>query len=290
MAAPKPTPSFQLRSRWSIPIPETDLNTFLFNSPTAPLSKTPVLFDAENAETRQLSCHSYRSLVKKIARGLQVAGLKKGDRVLMFSGNTVCFPAIYLGIVAAGGIFTGANPTFTTRELAFQLENSGASWLIANTATIEIALSAAETAGVQKSNVFAFDNSLLCRDGQFKWENRGEEARKKYGVRHWSEIVSDSETFEWEKFTTLKESDTTATINYSSGTTGVPKGVELSHRNFIANCRQVLVMNELSPEMAARDKRWLGMLPMYHAVCLLSLRVQGTLVLTINSTAKHTMS
>jgi 4-coumarate--CoA ligase len=51
----------------------------------------------------------------------------------------------------------------------------------------------------------------------------------------------------------------------SDSTTGVPKGVELSHRNFIANCAQVVHTISLSPELKALENRQLGMLPMYHA-------------------------
>ena len=262
---PASVTTYDLRSRWSIAIPDTDLCTFLFTSPTAPLSTDPIYFDAEHPDTRQLSFHTYRSLVKRIARGLTDAGLKRGDRVLVFSGNNVYFPSLYLGIIAAGGVFTGANPMYTPRELAFQLQNSGATWMIAGHAGVETAVTAAEAAGVHKSRVYAFDNSLISDGGDFKWDSHDAGLVTKHGIRHWRELVSESDDYVWKRFTTPSEANTTAAINYSSGTTGVPKGVELSHRNFIANTSQVIATDQLSPTIAARSRRWIGMLPMYHA-------------------------
>jgi 4-coumarate--CoA ligase len=213
---------YVVRSRWSIDIPVTDLCSYLFSSPTAPLSRTPIFLAAEKPDTHNLSLHSYRRLVKKIARGLRDAGLSPGQRVLAFSGNNVFYPSLYLGILAAGGVFTGANPTYTTRELAFQLKDSGSVFCITSRASIDIAVEAADLVGLQRRCVFVFDDGLLLGDvnggtGTDRWiSNAGEEGRK-WGVRHWSELVSEREDFEWKVFTTMEEVNQTAAVNYSSG-------------------------------------------------------------------------
>jgi 4-coumarate--CoA ligase len=161
-------------------------------------------------------------MVKKLARGLQDAGLQPKQRVQVYSGNNVFYPSLYLGIIAAGGIFTGANPTFTVRELAFQLKDSGASMLITSSDSLKTGIDAADLVGMERSKIFVFDDSLILGDiehgtGIDKWLPTDAAERRHYGIRHWSELVSQREDFEWKVFRTLEESNQTATINYSSG-------------------------------------------------------------------------
>ncbi|TGZ79203.1 acetyl-CoA synthetase-like protein [Ascodesmis nigricans] len=266
---PSKPPSYISRSRWTCEIPHLDLNTWLFGSPTSPLSTSPIYFDARQPTTHNLSLHTYRSLVKRLAKGLKFQGLDDGDRVLLFSGNNVFFPAVYLGIIAAGGIFTGANPAYTARELAFQLKNSGARYCIANEVSIDTAVQAADIIGLPRSSIFVFDDGFLQGHlnggGPDRWSKTGAEFRAKFGVRHWSELVAEKDDFVWKRFSTPEESNKTAAINYSSGTTGVPKGVELSHYNFIANAVQVITVQNLDPERKTLETRGIGILPMYHA-------------------------
>jgi acyl-CoA synthetase (AMP-forming)/AMP-acid ligase II len=98
-------------------------------------------------------------------------------------------------------------------------------------------------------------------------------------IRPWTDILcSPREVSEWswKRITTIEEADnTTAVINYSSGTTGLPKGVEVTHYNLVANTEQVLskrkefANNERGRERKANidnsGERWLAPLPMYHA-------------------------
>ncbi|KAI5795788.1 hypothetical protein EDC01DRAFT_64736 [Geopyxis carbonaria] len=259
---------FTLHSRWRMNIPTTDICTWLFTSPTHPLPTTPLYFDTEKPSTHNLSLTTYRNLVLRLARGLRTtAGLGPGDRVLMFSGNNVYFPSVYLGVVAAGCIFTGANPGYTARELAFQLKDSGATCVIANAAVIDTTVAACREVGVPLSRVFAFDDSLLLGasngGGPDRWVSP--KSNLPSGIRHWSALVADQPDWKWEVFTTEEQTHTTCVINYSSGTTGVPKGVELTHRNFISNTSQVVHVSHLSPTLRALPHRWIGALPMYHA-------------------------
>lgn len=205
-----------IQSRWSCDIPKYSLLNFLFNTPTHPLSKDPLYIDGHNPDNHFLSTHAYRSLVLRIASGLIASGLQPGDRVLLFSGNNIFFPAIFTGSIAAGGIFTGANPGFTARELAQQLKDSGAKFLIANVLSIDVAIDAARVAGVSPRNVFAFDDGLYMDvDGNVvKWESKADVK----GMRHWSDIVeAGTEEFAWDELKTDEGCGRTAAINYSSG-------------------------------------------------------------------------
>ncbi|KAF2462213.1 hypothetical protein BDY21DRAFT_277537 [Lineolata rhizophorae] len=259
------------RSRWIIDIPNVTLPTYIFTSPNAPLPATPLLIDANRPDTHYLSLSTYRLWSQRLAAGLRAAGLQPGDRVLLFSGNTIFFPVVVLGLSMAGGVFTGANPTYVARELAYQLSDSEARFLIASEESLDVALEAASIAGVGKDRVFVFD------DGTQTLEGRGEDDIKR-GVRHWSVLLADEETgrrFEWEDDGSEEVVNRTIALNYSSGTTGLPKGVMISHRNYVANTMQSIQFSEQNPDYEAKlaRSRLLCFLPMYHAMAQASFVV-----------------
>ncbi|KAI1812394.1 acetyl-CoA synthetase-like protein [Poronia punctata] len=247
-----------INSRWQTPIPNCSLQKWVFGSSFDPLPETPQFLDPEAPDTRFITRAGYRLWAKRVALGLQRAGLKPGDRVLLFSGNNLFFPVVFMGVLMAGGIFTGANPSFVPRELAYQLKDSGAYILIAADKSMEIAMEAAAEAGLPKSRVYSFDATAIG----------GQVGEARLGSRHWTELLAseeDAARFDW--FEPADTAETTCCLNYSSGTTGVPKGVEVSHRSYVANGEQVLFMEQLDPEYPEKRKtfRQLCYLPCYHA-------------------------
>ncbi|KAK2038109.1 AMP-binding enzyme [Colletotrichum somersetense] len=249
-----------IKSRWSEPIPNCSLQTWIFGSSFDPLSNRKVFYDADRPETHYLTFSDYRLMAKQIAIGLQTAGLKPGDRVLLFSGNNLFFPVVFLGVLMAGGIFTGANPGFVTRELAYQLKDSGAKFMIAAGGSFDIAMKAAKEVSMPASNVFVFDTTI---PGSNKPESPARD-----GARHWTELVAPR--VQAEKFHWVEPSDaqtTTCCLNYSSGTTGVPKGVEISHYSYVANGVGVVKVSSLEKDYETLIARSVGIcfLPLYHA-------------------------
>ncbi|KAK8138994.1 hypothetical protein PG984_002374 [Apiospora sp. TS-2023a] len=247
-----------IHSRWNVDIPTGSLQKWLFESNSGPLSDKPIFIDPERPDTHHLSLSQYRLWAKRLALGLKRAGLKPGDRVLLFSGNNLFFSVVFMGILMAGGVFTGANPSFVPRELAYQLKDSGASFLIAANASISIALEAAQEAGLPKERCFSFDATALDATP----------GKAQHGARHWTELLAsaaEAEKFEW--FEPADATTTTCCLNYSSGTTGVPKGVEITHRSYIANGVGVIHMSNLQDdyEEANKKSKALCFLPMYHA-------------------------
>jgi 4-coumarate--CoA ligase len=241
------------KSRWSIDIPQVSLPTYVFGSSSGTLPETPLLLDAEKADRYHLSASDLRQWCKRFAAGLQKAGLKPGDRVLLFSGNTIFFPIVFLGTIMAGGVFTGANPTYVARELAYQLQDSGAKFLICAEASLDTGIEAADAAGLSHDNVFVFDNGYATFDNTGK--GRGD-------VRHWSKLLAsaaESREFAWEELSSEEELNRTICLNYSSGTTGVPKGVMITHKNYVSNNEGVV---RVSKSAAEYQKKWLCMLPM----------------------------
>ncbi|TGO48258.1 hypothetical protein BOTNAR_0485g00040 [Botryotinia narcissicola] len=248
-----------ISSRWHLPIPPISLPSYLFTSSTHPLPDKPAFIDAANPSN--LLTHSgFRLYSKRLAAGLIKNGLQPGDRVLLFSSNNLFFPVIIMGIIIAGGIFTGANPGFVERELAYQLSDCEAKYLLCGEESLEVGIKAAGKAGLERENVFIFgDVEKESYEGKDGME----------GIKSWWELLENEEVgrkFQWKEDFDPKE--TVCCLNYSSGTTGVPKGVMITHYNYVANSMQYRHLHELHPETPERNKKanWLCFLPLYHAM------------------------
>jgi acyl-CoA synthetase (AMP-forming)/AMP-acid ligase II len=257
-----------ITSRWSVPIPRCSLQQWIFGSACGPVSDHQAFIDPDHPETNFLTMADYRLLSKRVALGLLKAGLKRGDRVLIFSGNSLIFPSIFIGVLMAGGIVTGANPTFVPRELAYQLKDSESSFLFVAEQAIDTALEAAAEVGLPRDRIFLMGNTTpVSQIAQSPSPSPGVTGRVG-GARNWTELLhgnlAQAATWSWEEPSNPEE--TTCCLNYSSGTTGVPKGVEISHHSYVANGVGVVHINKLRPDFAAKQKtdRGLGFLPLYH--------------------------
>jgi 4-coumarate--CoA ligase len=246
-----------IKSRWSVGIPEVSLQNWVFGSSDKPISDERCLAEVNRPDTHYLTLSTFRLWAKRVAVGLQKAGLQPGDRVLLFSGNNIFFPVAFMGVLMAGGIFTGANPTSVARELAYQLKDSEAKFLIAADGSLDVALDAISQIGMGKDRVFIFDDA--------GFEGTG---KSRHGIRNWNTLfasVDAANKFVWNDVKDPK--DTICCLNYSSGTTGLPKGVMITHYNYVANGEQIAHLFSLRPDYEERIKteRWLCMVPMYHA-------------------------
>ncbi|KAK3308999.1 uncharacterized protein B0T15DRAFT_491539 [Chaetomium strumarium] len=257
-------------SRWSVPIPRCSLQQWIFGSACGSVSDKPILIDAEQPDSNYLTMSNYRLLSKRVALGLLNAGLKTGDRVLIFSGNSLFFPSVFLGVLMAGGIVTGANPTFVPRELAYQLKDSESSFLFVAEKALQTALEAAAEVGLPRDRIFVLGNDTMSAPELARSSHPAPGVKGRVdGVRHWTELlagnVSQAESWSWEEPSNPEE--TTCCLNYSSGTTGVPKGVEISHYSYVANGVGVSHMYHLRPDFAEKIQRDRGLafLPFYHA-------------------------
>lgn len=140
----------------------------------------------------------------------------------LFTPNSIDTPAVMYGCHWAGGVVSPANPAYTVEELAFQLKNSGAKALITQAAQLPVATKAAQQAGIPDDHIILIGDE---RDpsGKFK---------------HFTSVRNISGATRFRKTKINPEKDLSFLV-YSSGTTGVPKGVMLSHRNIVANTLQL---------------------------------------------------
>ena len=207
---------------------------------------------------RRFTFAEYGSLVESLARGLISAGLAPGEVVAIFLPNSWEFAITYHAATLAGGIPTLLNPSYREREIRYQLENSGAVFLITDAPLLE---------GVNLAGLPTLRRIFTTRSFTSSSEDFASLLRPVFGKTS-------------AKFPEARQNsqETVAALPYSSGTTGLPKGVMLSHYNLVANVYQIIGPNAaiLTP-----DDVMLCFLPLYH---IYGLTVALTLSLALGST------
>lgn len=206
--------------------------------------------------------------VKRMTLGLDNLGIGRGEVCLIYSPNHIYIPVAYLGIVGGSRCFSAVNPVYTVPEVVHQLKNTEAKCLFVHPAMLKSALGAAKEAGLPKDKIFQFSD---------------EKCSTQEGVKDWSEMLArpqDVESYRWRSFSPEEAVNTVATINYSSGTTGLPKGVCISHHALIANVEQTIFMRWYPGLKKGEtiNERWVGFLPLYHAYGQLYVNLMATKV------------
>ena len=193
----------------------------MFGSPSATIdTKEKLLIDAKRPDTHYLTLHSYREWAKRLAMGLTRAGLKEGDRVMLFSGNSIFNPVVAMGTLMAGGIYNSANPAYTPRELAHQLKDAGPSLVLAAENCIERAMGAARLVGLDEKRIFLFTDVSPNHEAHIP--------PPPVPYQHWSTLLvehSAAQAFIWGELNSPDLASRTAILLYSSGTTGLPKAL-----------------------------------------------------------------
>ncbi|PYH99613.1 acetyl-CoA synthetase-like protein [Aspergillus ellipticus CBS 707.79] len=232
-------------------IPDVDIWTFLFERKDRAFPDDKVIY--QDADThRSLTFQQIRDGALSFGQGLKaIFDWKKGDVLALFTPNSIDTPVVMWGTHWAGGVVSPSNPAYTTEELAFQLKNSGAKALITQVPQLPVAAAAAKEAGIPE------DRIILIGD------ERDPQAR----IKHFTSIRNISGATRFRK-TKINPSRDLSFLVYSSGTTGVPKGVMLSHRNIVANVLQLAAgeAENLKWNGGADDKgdRVLAFLPFFH--------------------------
>jgi long-chain acyl-CoA synthetase len=206
--------------------------------------------------------------VNRVANLLVARGVQPGDKVALSCPNTPHFTTIYFGILKAGAVVVPLNVLLKAREVAYHLGDSDAKAYFAFEGTPELPIGKEAWEGFR--NTEGCTEFFLIGDGS---SVPGAGAEQLYG----SAVAMRSGSFE----TVDRDDDDTAVILYTSGTTGQPKGAELSHRNVRENVRAGAHLFEADPQ---RPDTYLCVLPLFHSFGQVviqngALAFGGTLVL-----------
>jgi acyl-CoA synthetase (AMP-forming)/AMP-acid ligase II len=228
----------------TIQVPDTDITSFVLADAAARGDK-PALIDGPTGRT--LTYAELDRGVRALAAGLASRGFGKGDVLAVHMPNLPEYAIVFHGVASAGGRCTTVNPLYTASELTHQLKDSGARMLVTVGPFLDVAKEAAENADVE--DVFVVGEAE--------------------GATPFTELLGDpADAPEVE----IDPANDLAVLPYSSGTTGLPKGVMLTHRNLVANLLQV---QEAFP--IADDDTLVGVLPFFHIYGMTVIMNQGLL-------------
>ena len=211
-------------------------------------------------------------LVRQTARGLQDIGVKPGMRVGLCLPNTPYFVIFYFAILRVGGVVVNFNPLYVERELKHQIVDSGTTIMVVPDLKMIHAKVAkiADEVGLANIIVCPFGAVLpLAKRIGFACFKRREIAHIPSDARH---IMFDDLTDDADPDPVVQSPEDLAVLQYTGGTTGLPKGARLSHANLAANSAQMIQHVGHLPE---QQERTLGVLPLFHVFALTTVLNYG---------------
>ncbi len=212
-------------------VPDVDVASFVLRR-VGELGEKPALIDGSSG--RVLSYAELARSVRSFAAGLASRGFGKGDTFAICMPNVPEYAVAFYGVVAAGGQCTTVNPLYTAGELSRQLVDCDARMLLTVPQSLDVVREAAKQA--RNCEVFVLGET----DGGLSF----------------SELLGDPDMAPKVRIDPAVD---IAVILYSSGTTGLSKGVMLSHRNLVANMVQAV------PAVAVLQKDVvIAVLPFFH--------------------------
>ncbi|MCL4295206.1 MAG: AMP-binding protein [Anaerolineae bacterium] len=212
-------------------IPEVSLPEFVLHR-AQELGDKPALIDGPSGRT--LTYGQLAGAVSKAAAGLAARGFKKGEVFAIYSPNLPEYAVAFLAVAALGGINTTINPLYTAGELANQLNDCQAKFLLTIPPFMDKALEAAKEANIQE--IFVFGEAEGATPFAALLQSGGQTPQVEIDPRR--DLI---------------------VLPYSSGTTGLPKGVMLTHYNLVANICQFKDI-----ETYGEADTLIGVLPFFH--------------------------
>jgi len=236
-----------------VEIPEVSVYDYLFGSlRDEDLARVALIDPATGAETTYAAL---RAQVNAFAGALAARGVGTETVMGLLCPNVPAFATVFHGILRAGAVVTTINSLYTAGEIEKQLRDAGATWLITVSPLLPQAATAAEAVGIPHDRVIVLDGAA--------------------GHPNLRELLTEGSPPPEVSFDPATH---VAVLPYSSGTTGIPKGVMLTHRNLVANVQQSLANIDLR-----ETDRVLAVLPFFHIYGMtvllnLALRQRASLV------------
>ncbi|KAI1649722.1 acetyl-CoA synthetase-like protein [Daldinia loculata] len=245
-------------------IPEVDLWQLVFERKDRAFPEDKEIYIDPDTR-RSYTWAQARSTALEFGKGLKSQwGFKKGDVLGFFSPNSIDYPAVFFGVHWAGGACSTANPTYTAKELAYQMKDSGVAGIVTQVPMLPTVLEAAKTIGLSEDRIILLGDA---RDptGKFK---------------HFTEIRGSSGLLGLSLRPRIDPKKDTAFLVYSSGTTGLPKGVMLTHYNIASNLVQLGhcdVFNGIyhSGGIDGKGDKQIAVLPFFHVYGLTCIALQS---------------
>ncbi|MGZ6669548.1 MAG: AMP-binding protein [Solirubrobacteraceae bacterium] len=222
-------------------IPDVSLSDFVL-ARAGEFGDRAALIDEPSGRT--ITYAQLRESVRAVATGLDEQGFRKGEVFAHYAPNLPEYAIAFHAVATLGGINTTANPLLTPEELARQLSDCGARLLVTVPDRLEAAKIAADAAGVEEIFI--------------------------YGEADGATPFASLRTAGEPPLVAIDPAEDLVALPYSSGTTGLPKGVMLTHRNLVANICQVAARVQVK-EDGSQHARQVAVLPFFHVYGLVSL-------------------
>ena len=222
------------REDFELTIPDISVTEFTLRHAER-LADKPALIDGPTGRT--LTYAELATGIRKAATGLAQRGMSKGDVMGIYCPNIPEYSLIFNAVASLGGINTTVNPLYTAGELAKQLNDANARFLVTVPPFLDKALEAAGNSPVEEVFVLG----------------EGE------GATPFATLLSAGDD---PPRVDIDPRNDLVVLPYSSGTTGLPKGVMLTHHNLVANLCQIEGFE--AEERMGEDQTILAMLPFFH--------------------------
>ena len=223
-------------------IPNVPLTRFVLENADAVRDKPALI---EGPTGRVITYAQFAESIRRVAASLARRGFAKGQVFAILSPNVPEYAIAFHAVATLGGINTTVNPLYTSEEVAHQLQDAGAKFMVTIPEFVEKARAAAEKANIEELFVFGEAEGAT----PFAWllESNGEPPQVEINPRE--DLVA---------------------LPYSSGTTGLPKGVMLTHHNLVSNLCQ---MDGL--DFFHREDTLIAVLPLFHIYGLMVILNMG---------------
>ena len=219
--------------RAAIDIPEIPFGELLWESAQRFPEKTAVIFQGQRMSFRELD-----GLANSFANALANLGVKKGDRIALYMTNRPEYIMSIYGIARLGAVFTPMNPTYKEAEVEHQLNDAEASVLVVQESLYPLVKAIRQQLKSLKEIIIV-----------------GRQAEE--GTRLFTDLIRQSVP-KHPPQVQLTWSEDLVALPYSSGTTGLPKGVMLTHQNLVANTIQAATRGGVNPKDRCVEHRGIG--------------------------------